>query len=333
MKGKPHKWGFKFFVRAGASGFVYDFFPYQGKTTDEISSVITNEENTTCLGVGGAVVVKLSQTIKYPENSVVYFDNFFSSIYLFRFLKENMNLLSLGTMRSNRLGGCPLIDDKTLLKSGRGSVDYKSYQNELILLKWADNKCVIIGSTACGIEPQGIVKRYNKDLKKKSNIPAPAVVLQYNQHMGGVDKSNGLVGLYRTPSKSRRWYFPIFGYILDVCVVNSWLLYRYHCSVNKIKPTNLKKFRLEIATALSTTGKPKRGRPSDHTPQNKIKEPILQRPNVLTRCDGLEHWPIHTSKGRCRFCQKGTSRMKCLKCDCRLCFTSEKNCFYDFHKK
>lgn len=30
---KPHKWGFKFLVRAGTSGMVYDFFAYDGSNT------------------------------------------------------------------------------------------------------------------------------------------------------------------------------------------------------------------------------------------------------------------------------------------------------------
>ncbi|KAJ8889967.1 hypothetical protein PR048_009472 [Dryococelus australis] len=32
-KSKPKKWGFKIFVRAGASGFVYDFLVYGGSDT------------------------------------------------------------------------------------------------------------------------------------------------------------------------------------------------------------------------------------------------------------------------------------------------------------
>lgn len=35
IKNKPHKWGFKFFVRAGVSGFIYDFIPNQGSFTLE----------------------------------------------------------------------------------------------------------------------------------------------------------------------------------------------------------------------------------------------------------------------------------------------------------
>lgn len=33
IKNKPRKWGFKIFVRAGTTGFVYDFLIYGGEDT------------------------------------------------------------------------------------------------------------------------------------------------------------------------------------------------------------------------------------------------------------------------------------------------------------
>lgn len=71
IQNKPHKWGFKIFVRAGVSGIVYDFVPYTGKgmTVD-----LSDEERT--LGVGGQVVVLLCKTIPPTLKPKVYFDHF-----------------------------------------------------------------------------------------------------------------------------------------------------------------------------------------------------------------------------------------------------------------
>lgn len=33
IKSKPKKWGFKFFVRSGVNGLIYNFFPYSGEST------------------------------------------------------------------------------------------------------------------------------------------------------------------------------------------------------------------------------------------------------------------------------------------------------------
>ena len=88
----------------------------------------------------------------------------------------------------------------------------------IIIVKWIDNKTVLLGSTLYGVEPIESVKR---------------------------------------------WYFPIFTYLLDVCVVNAWLLYRADCEALNKKHDPLKKFRLGIAKALSTCGKgARKGRPN-----------------------------------------------------------------------
>ncbi|XP_072400321.1 uncharacterized protein [Diabrotica undecimpunctata] len=152
--------------------------------------------------------------------------------------------------------------------------------------------------------------------------------------MGGVDTANALMGFYKSPHKAKRWYFAMFAYILDVCVTNAWLLYRIDCKALNIKFTPLKKFRLEIAKALCQVGKgSRRRRPSlCQAGFPKIRCPVVERPNDLARLDSYAYWPIHTTKGRCRYCIKGTCRLKCKKCDARLCLTEEKNCFKAFHQ-
>jgi hypothetical protein len=42
--------------------------------------------------------------------------------------------------------------------------------------------------------------------------------------MGGVDKLDALVAVYRTRIRQRKWYWPLVAYLLDVSVVNGWLL-------------------------------------------------------------------------------------------------------------
>lgn len=74
--------------------------------------------------------------------------------------------------------------------------------------------------------PLTSVKRWSKDEKAKIAVPCPSLIAAYNQHMGGIDLSDMLVHLYKTPAKSQRWYFPMFGYVLDLCISNAWLVYK-----------------------------------------------------------------------------------------------------------
>ena len=115
-----------------------------------------------------------------------------------------------------------------------------------------DNKVVTLLSSDKGVQPLGRVKRYNKDTKKKEDNPCPSIILNYNCNMGGIDKSDMLVQLYKTPMKSKRWYLRLFAYCIDVSIVNAWLLYRWDCASLKQKWVPLKNFRLDVYSSASS---------------------------------------------------------------------------------
>lgn len=136
---------------------------------------------------------------------LLFFYNYFSSLDLLSNLKDKFEILSLGTFRGNRIGGCPLDSVKVFEKKTRVSYAYKMEEEKgVIVVKWRDNKCVLLGSTFIGIHPESTLKRYCKVNKKKVDVACPSIIKQYNKHMGGVDKANSLLGLYRTPGRARR---------------------------------------------------------------------------------------------------------------------------------
>lgn len=96
--------------------------------------------------------------------------------------------------------------------------------------------------------------------KENIDIKRPAVVKRYNQAMGGVDKLDQLLSLYRMEIKSRK--------MAAVHDMNSWLEYRRD-KANRGIPAqytpDVLHFHMSIAEALTHKGKPrdirKRGRP------------------------------------------------------------------------
>ena len=79
----------------------------------------------------------------------------------------------------------------------------------------------------------------------------PAMVKEYDCHMGADDLRDKLVALYTTNIKVNRHYLHILFHLLDVCAVNAWLLYRRHCSQKGItKCKTLIIFRSDMAHAL-----------------------------------------------------------------------------------
>lgn len=332
---KPTKWGFKNFVRAGKSGMMYDFFLYAGAKS-------AGKEKCTCQ----AVVLRLCENLPRNSNHRLFFDNWFSTFNLCLELKA-LGILTIATLRKNRLGGCSLMSEKDLKKAGRGSFDYRTDEKSgLHVIRWQDNKCVQIVSTFAGVKASKTVKRWDGKRKEHILVPCPDMVRLYNESMGGVDLADMLIALYRTKIKTRRWYLKVLFHCIDIAKVNAWILYRRHCDQRAIprkKQMSLLQFSLEISHGLMKVGKSSQkrslGRPSNaknsgERCEKRGRKPVAALPTRDVRHDNIHHWPEHSEKkSRCRLCKTGYSRIYCDKCNVHLCLNKTNNCFKDFHTK
>ncbi|XP_020354803.1 piggyBac transposable element-derived protein 2-like isoform X3 [Oncorhynchus kisutch] len=333
------KFGFRLFCRGSSSGIIHDLLLYQGDTTFLNSGLNEDEQNPL---LSTKVVTTLCTSIAEPEATVVFCDNYLISLDLVKSLQARLGVRCIGTVRANGTGGATAMDDKDLAKLGRGAYDYCS-QEGVIAVRWLDKKRVSILSNACGIEPLGYVRRFCRETHQKIDITCPSVMLAYIQAKEGIDLSDMLVRLYKTPMKARRWYLPLFGYILDLCIANGWLMYKRDCDLLKEKPVHLKRFRLSVAGTLKVVNKlPTRvGQPSvppnPHTTPKRLHNPRALQPTADVRYDCLGHWPIFgEQRGRCNLCVKGVSRWKCSKCGdgkLFLCLNNKQQCFVCYHQK
>lgn len=165
--------------------------------------------------------------------------------------------------------------------------------------------------------------------------------------MGGVDKMDFLLSLYRIFIRSKKWTLKIFDHFIDLAVCNSWLEYRmdHESSGQKDKYMDLLCFRNDIANGLIARSNQgacsrKRGRPTSCLTDDISLSPTTSAkigkatPPTSVRYDGNQHWPEHMKdKGRCKLqgC-KGQTRYKCSKCDVFLCIPNgSRDCFKDFH--
>lgn len=190
IRGKPIRWGFKLWTGATKKGYVVWSEPYQGKGSTE------GHGN---FGLGGSVILNYAKVLRtigvYPFH--LHFDNFFTSIDLLAELGRQ-EFMATGTIRENRLGDCPLKKKAELKRENRGSMSMATDPNRnLVVCKWNDNNIVIIGSNAVPVNPICNVSRYSQKLKKRVLIPQPSNIRSYNQNMGGVDRSDQNISLYR----------------------------------------------------------------------------------------------------------------------------------------
>ena len=113
-----------------------------------------NPQNSKNLGYCGADIV-LKSTGHIPNNKgyKLYFDNYFTYSELLVELKSK-NILAVGTLRSDHIGGCILKPEKDLKKYGRGSYDSAVEEYSMIrIVGWLDNRAVQLASNFPYIEP------------------------------------------------------------------------------------------------------------------------------------------------------------------------------------
>ena len=176
MPKKPQKWGIKAWVLAdAANGYVWNWDLYTGKDDN-----VSNPN----LGLAHRVVMNLLDDDRLRKNGYrVFMDNFYSSPALFRDLQEE-GFEACGTLRSNRRG---IPDDLKSAKLRKGESHF-SRDDDLLFMKWRDKREVMMLSTFH--DDTFIEKRRRTRLAQNGveRIEKPAVVEEYNMHMGGVDK-------------------------------------------------------------------------------------------------------------------------------------------------
>ena len=111
----------------------------------------------------------------------------------------------------------------------------------------------------------------------------------YNRHMLGVDRLDQRMAYYQFTRKSVRWWRKVFYWMVEVVVVNSFVIYTAHTDAHR-KRTH-KEFRRDLVISLC---EPLR----DPTPR---RQPT-HRDHTLERLRG-RHFPETSSTRRdCRVC-------------------------------
>ena len=129
----------------------------------------------------------------------------------------------------------------------RGDYLWRAHQR-LVATAWNDRRIVYHIST---IHPPQSNDQPSTVKRKSGNgasvdINCPPAQVDYQKYMGGVDLADQLVKTFSTVRKSRKAWKKLFGYGLEVCLLNSFII------MKKIKPSNVEfvAFRKEIARQL-----------------------------------------------------------------------------------
>lgn len=180
------------------------------------------------------------------------------------------------------------------------------------------------------------VQKENQFVKLKR----PEFEKKYNKVMGGVDKLDHLIRLYRIAISSLKWPLRMISHAFGVAVVNNWLEYGRDNENKGTQPQkimDLLEFKMNMAEVLVK----KRGRPSNSntattcpTPHDEAgqKRGIREwRPVLEVQTDMVDHLPNDDREKEATRCKlqgcSGMTHIFCDKCKVHHFFVSQRNCF------
>lgn len=308
---KPTKFGMKIFVLSDcANGYIYDMIPYYGK-----QSIIPNSSllKTTQIVKTMCQSVVMKDSINPTSGLHVYTDRYYTSPELAdELLKIGCNLT--GTVMPTRVGMPKNL--KVQCKKMKKGCILSQRKGDKIVVSWRDKRVVHMLST----KHKGSKNDVTDVPSKWPNNPPtskPNVVVDYTKHMGAVDRSDNFISSYQFMRKSKKWYRKTFFWLLEVAIVNSYILHKEVQKQHQVKPMTHHQFRKSLVRDLVAermalpTSRSRRGRPI--RPGQTI--PTLQRLN------GKPHFMQKRPKGsaRCVVCLKKGLRKEtifyCKTCD------------------
>jgi len=286
---KKHKrFGIKIFKLCDSTGYMYDMKVYLGKDRQHVTAT-------------HVTVTELTRMIE-GRGHKLYMDNFFSSPELFGDLMKKQ-IYCCGTVRPNRRGMPQDIRPKTT-KLKRGDLQVRT-RADLTALLWRDKRDVCMLTNIHNAPAEGnFFNEGGKAIK-------PQIVMDYNHHMGYVDKGDRMVNSYSIGHRTFKWMKKLFFHLLDLAILNSYILHS-SCGGKKMSHRD---FRYTLArNMLAHAG-----------PERRVPRPLGRQPNVESHVVRLEvcgskHWPIPSeTQLRCHMCKaRGVKQkvfVKCRKCE------------------
>ena len=144
----------------------------------------------------------------------------------------------------------------------------------------------------------------NKNPKKK-----PDLVLYYNKTKVGVDLYDQMTRLYLVKAASRRWPMLAFYNVVDMALINSWILHKQVCQSSINRREFIKRVAEELTGSAPTVSRKRRAE-EICSPNDTNSSSIVKR--CLT-CSTLKC--INQTTDMCQECSKPV----CARCAIRKC--------------
>ena len=239
MPNKLEKWGLKVWcLPCSTSKYVWNFEVYYGKEClpaevpldpNGIPPLLPPPASCGEAKLAHNLVVQLLQGLWY-RGHVVVMDNYFSNICLILDLLER-GMYAIGTVRANRIG-LPedLRNTKSFKNVPQDTTIWEMHDDRHICcVMWKDKKPVFLISThevsiQAPIFAHVVVVPQSRGAVWEL-IQTTSVLLEYTTFMQGMDVVDQLRASYTSQVRSHKWWHQIFFFLLNMTVVNMYIIY------------------------------------------------------------------------------------------------------------
>ena len=142
--------------------------------------------------------------------------------------------------------------------------------------------------------------------------------------MGGVDKADMLLSLYRNKLKSPKAYRRLFHHCHDMALNNAWIVAKLSGIENLAKFQELYRFKLEVALALIRDGsvdvppevpqhlESDAGDDANQNQPDRFDPPAADHVSESCRLDGYWHFPKHVTLTAAGSQNTGVLNVECI---------------------
>ncbi|XP_068233365.1 piggyBac transposable element-derived protein 2-like [Palaemon carinicauda] len=190
--------------------------------------------------------------------------------------------------------------------------------HKILLVCWKDNAVVSVVSNISPVYPLESLSRWSAKDKKKISVSRPYLIGDYNRHMGGTDRMDQNINCYRISIRMKKWWCPIFSWVIDATIQNCWLLHRVDES-----NLSLLSFKRYIARTYLQKAEPLEGIGRPRQSSRVIPDVRYDNIGHLVESLGKQAWNCALSSCKSRPSQG------CMKCGVPLCV----KCFANYHRR
>lgn len=270
---KPTKWGIRVYTMADSStGYICGILPYYGSlTTDKL----IRPDLPVSTRIPLHLYTMLLEKIPGAQGYHMFTDRYYTSYILAEELVKLKCHLT-GTILTNRK--CIPEQIKRRKFGKKSTVAYR--KRNTLVLAWKDKRVVtcLTNWNNAGMTPVKRILRGGVEVTVKK----PNVVIDYIKHMGGVDRADQYASTYCFLRKSLKWWRKLFFWGLEICSINSYILYKATKQQKSEQPLNHLRYLKTLVHQLTGNFRQPRDRASTSTSDSEDIRLNGKQHNILT---------------------------------------------------